>query len=350
MSRLATSDAVTGGWIVCASCHGELTSEPGELRCARCPASYPVTGEGIPLLAVPTGDTGTADVEGFWSALHAAIDAPAAAIVERGELADMMDDLERLFEHRQHLAVLEMPIRSLRGRRVLEIGSGAGAHSALFNHRGAEVVALDLTPDRVVTTARKLDQLEPTSLAVQGDARRLPFSDGWFDIVYSNGVLHHSPDIDRSVSEVYRVLKPGGLAVVMLYARHSFLYKGVLFPVRGVLQGRAWRSRQWLGEATEWMSDRRQTVSNPCTTVFSGREIRRLFHAFAQVRVRKNAFTFDQVPIVGKLAARLAGRWTGVNPAGTLLYGAPWRNETRLELWAGRYVGWGMNIVATKES
>ena len=350
MSRLSTADAVDGGWVVCPTCREGLRAIDEALVCPECAVRYPVTSEGIPLLAAPTDESGTVEVQEFWSALHAAIDAPAAAIVEGGELAGMFDDLERLFAHREHLAVWEMPIDVLAGQRVLEIGSGAGARSALFDHRGAEMVSLDLTPDRVVTTARKLDQLDPPSLAVQGDARQLPFPDGWFDIVYSNGVLHHSPDIERSVAEVHRVLKPGGLAVVMLYARHSFLYQGVLFPVRGVLQGKAWRSRQWLGEATEWMSSKRQTVSNPWTMVFSGREVHRLFHEFARVRLRKNAFTFDQIPLVGKLVGRVVGRWTGLNPAGTLLYGAPWRNETRLELWAGRYVGWGLNIAATKGS
>ena len=186
MSRLSTRDAVAGGWVVCPGCRGGLRSGEVGLACGECGASYPVPSEGIPLLAVPTDESGSAEVQGFWSALHAAIDAPAAAIVESGELAGMFDDLERLFVHREHLAVREMPIDALAGQRVLEIGSGAGAHSALFNHRGAEMVSLDLTPDRVVTTARKLDQLDPLSLAVQGDARRLPFPDGWFDIVYSN--------------------------------------------------------------------------------------------------------------------------------------------------------------------
>jgi len=349
MSRMLAREAAGRGWLVCPGCHGRLAGADGALACAACGATHLVTGDDVPWLAAPDPESGETEVQRFWTALHGAIDGPAAALVERRTLVALLDPLQQLFEHREHLAVREMPIAELAGRRVLEIGSGAGAHSALFNARGAEMVALDLTPDRVVATARKLDQLVPPSLAVQGDARRLPFPDGWFDIVYSNGVLHHSPEIERSVREVHRVLKPGGRAVVMLYARRSFLYQGVLFPIRGVLQGKALRGRRWLGEATEWMSPVRQTVANPWTMVFSGREVRRLFRQFADVRLRKNAFTFEQIPVVGKALGRLAGRWTGVNAAGTLLYGHPWRNETRFEIWAGRYIGWGLNIAATKE-
>jgi ubiquinone/menaquinone biosynthesis C-methylase UbiE/uncharacterized protein YbaR (Trm112 family) len=349
MSRMSTREAIGAGWVVCPSCHGALAQAAAALTCSGCDAVYPVTEDDIPWMATPEPGSDTIEVREFWTALHAAIDGPAAALVQRGELNGLLDRLQELFEHREHLAVREMPIGSLAGRRVLEIGSGGGAHAALFNRRGAEMVALDVTPDRVVATARKLDDGATPSLSLQGDARRLPFPDAWFDIVYSNGVLHHSPDIRASVSEVYRVLKPGGRAVAMLYARHSFLYQGVLFPIRGVLQGKAFGGRQWLGAATEWMSSTRQTVSNPWTTVFSARDVRRLFAQFDTVTLRKNAFTFDQIPVVGKLIGRLAGRWTGLNPAGILLYGSPWRNETRFELWVGRHVGWGLNIAATKE-
>ena len=350
MSRTSTTEAVRQGWVRCPHCRArQSVSDDATLVCTGCGLSYPITGDDIPLLAVPSVEDGTTEVQAFWSALQTEIDRSAVALVERRELVDMLDHLQRLFEHREHLAVREMPVTTLAGLRVLEIGCGAGAHSALFNHRGAEVFALDLTPDRVVATAHKLDLLETPSFCLQGDARELPFPDGLFDIVYSNGVLHHSPDIETSVREVHRVLKPGGRAVIMLYARNSFLYRGVLLPVRGILQGKALRGPQWLGEVTEWMASRRQTVSNPWTTVFSGRQVRELFAQFGELAIRKNSFTLDQVPVVGKVLGRVAGRWTGLNPAGVMLYGTPWRNETRFELWAGHHIGWGLNIAATKE-
>lgn len=134
----------------------------------------------------------------------------------------------------------------------------------------------------------------------------------------------------------------------MLYARNSLLYRGVLLPVRGILQGGIFRDRRWLGHATEWMSEKPQQVKNPWTEVFSGAEARDLFRDFSSVRLRKNAFTFSQIPVVGKLLERATGNVTGYNSAGVLVYDAPWRNETRLELALGRHIGWGLNIVAHK--
>src|SRR6185312_8029573 len=57
------------------------------------------------------------------------------------------------------------------------------------------------------------------------DAERLDFPDNSFDIVYSHGVLHHTPDTAGAIREVHRVLRPGGRALVMLYHRNSYNYR-----------------------------------------------------------------------------------------------------------------------------
>ena len=67
---------------------------------------------------------------------------------------------------------------------------------------------------------------------IQGDAEDLPFADGSFDLVYSHGVLHHTPNTPRTIREVHRVLAPGGRAVIMLYHRVSFNYQVNLRVVR----------------------------------------------------------------------------------------------------------------------
>jgi ubiquinone/menaquinone biosynthesis C-methylase UbiE len=54
-------------------------------------------------------------------------------------------------------------------------------------------------------------------------AENPPFDDDLFDAVYSWGVLHHSPDTQKAVNEVYRILKPGGLAKIMIYNKHSLI-------------------------------------------------------------------------------------------------------------------------------
>ena len=63
-----------------------------------------------------------------------------------------------------------------------------------------------------------------TGRFVHHDAETLPFDDDTFDLVYSNGVLHHTPNTAQAVAEMLRVLKPGGRAIVMVYAENSLQY------------------------------------------------------------------------------------------------------------------------------
>jgi Methylase involved in ubiquinone/menaquinone biosynthesis len=112
-----------------------------------------------------------------------------------------------------------------KGQRTLEIGLGQGADSEQIIRRGAIWSGLDLTPESVerVRLRLALRQL-PFEALEQGSALAIPFNDRTFDIVYSHGVLHHIPDIERAQEEIHRVLKPQGELVVMLYAKWSLNY------------------------------------------------------------------------------------------------------------------------------
>lgn len=119
-----------------------------------------------------------------------------------------------------------------KGLRVLEIGCGCGSEAERFARAGARYTAVDLTNAAVSLTQKRFQLAELEGHFVQGDAENLPFADSSFDLVYSHGVLHHTPDTPRSINEVHRVLAPGGRAVIMLYYRNSFNYKVNLRLVR----------------------------------------------------------------------------------------------------------------------
>src|SRR5688572_31834851 len=114
------------------------------------------------------------------------------------------------------------------GRRVLEIGVGMGAdHLEWAQQRPALLVGMDFTSRALDHTRTRLRLEGCESQLLRADAEHLPFADGSFELVYSWGVLHHSPDTPRAVREVHRVLAPGGTARVMVY-HHSSIVGGLL--------------------------------------------------------------------------------------------------------------------------
>ena len=126
------------------------------------------------------------------------------------------------------------PYDDYRGKKVLEVGCGMGAMAMNWARAGAQMTAVDLTPTAVEQTRRRLELFGLQAEVRQADGRKLPFEDGQFDYVYSWGVLHHSPDLDRSIAELMRVVKPGGGFGVMLYHRHSFLYGYMVRFLEGI--------------------------------------------------------------------------------------------------------------------
>jgi ubiquinone/menaquinone biosynthesis C-methylase UbiE len=290
-------------------------------------------------------------IQAFWHELYQNAYAEDNATLSRDELIRLLSDLDALFRQRRHLAVTEMPVTRLKNADVLEIGSGNGAHSALFAFQyGARMTSVDITPSRVLATSKKLDLLSPGGdhLCLRADAETLPFSGDAFEIVYSNGVLHHTPDTAKAIGEVYRVLKPGGVAVIMLYAKHSFQYWINLVIGHGILRGKLFQRGDWIGRSTEWMAKKPQRIFNPITRVYSVQEIRKLFSNFTNVQVRKNSFQWRLIPGMEPLLEHTLLRGATKFEGGRLVYGFPFRGESAAELWLGRHIGFGLNIIAQK--
>lgn len=344
----------------CPRCHKPVLrhSDNRSLICNACSAGFAADpNSGVVAFSAAHADGSVKnDIQQWWGDLYEQIYRGYDLQLTARTLDEDLDDLDALFRRRKHMAVIEMGGFDLTGKRVLEIGSGAGAHSCLFKRRGADVVAVDLTPARALSTARKLSLARGPgpSVAYQADAESLPFHDETFDIVYSNGVLHHSEDTVRCVAEVRRVLKPGGHAVIMLYARHSANYWLSLLP-RGILFGGIfrWPEAEWIGRITEG-TPRFGSTRNPITRVYSARAMRALFSSFNIESLRKCSFQFDNfaLPRLTQIRDRVLNAM-GHKPhhgGGQLIYGKPFYPETALELALGPWIGWGWTIVVRKPS
>ena len=181
-----------------------------------------------------------------------------------------------------------------RGKRVLEIGVGMGADVARWARAGALVTGVDLT-ERAVTLSGQ--RLAAEGLAAElrvADAENLPFDDGTFDIVYSWGVLHHTPDTAKAMAEATRVLAPGGRLKVMLYHRRSWV--AVAAWARFCLL----RGRPFSGLRAAVAN-----VESPGTQAFTVAEGRAFLVALTDVSVRTALTHWDRAVAPG--LARVAG-------------------------------------------
>jgi ubiquinone/menaquinone biosynthesis C-methylase UbiE len=163
------------------------------------------------------------------------------------------------------------------GKDVLEIGVGMGAdHIEWAKAKPRLLAGIDLTPRAIEHTRKRLDIYGLKSEVRVGDAERLPFEDRSFDLVYSWGVLHHSPDTPKAVDEVFRVLRAGGTARIMIYHKYS-LTGYMLWARYGPLAGRPFRSLNDIYS---------ECLESPGTTAYSTEEARAMFGRFSTVSLR----------------------------------------------------------------
>ena len=328
-----------------------IETELDIFQCKNCNTIYPIDFQsGICSFLLPTvDDTQKKKIRKWWGDLSQQRYSDHANL-NKAELIELLDETEDLFQKRNLLPFCEMP-DDLNNLLVLEIGSGGGGHAAIFSRRGASVVALDITLERAISTAQKLDLISNDSRAYQGDAEALPFRDSSFDIVYSNGVLHHTENSKQAINEIYRVLKPSGKAVLMLYARHSAAFWLNIFP-RGLLTGKIFKlpEPEWIGQLTEG-TPKFGTTKNPFTRVYSQREIKALFSEFELESIRKNSFQFDNIAIPkGTQLRNFILKLCGIQShlGARILYGTDFYPERPIELWLGKFIGFGWNIVVKK--
>jgi ubiquinone/menaquinone biosynthesis C-methylase UbiE len=165
-----------------------------------------------------------------------------------------------------------------RGKKVLEIGVGLGADHQMWAEQGCDLYGIDLTERAINWTQKRFQTFGLVSNLQVGDAENLPFQDLEFDVVYSWGVLLYCPDMYRAISEVHRVLKPGGEAIVMLYHQWSFV--GYMLWLRyALLRLRPWLSLKYIYS---------EYLESKGTQAFTVGEVRDFFREFETVDIDIN--------------------------------------------------------------
>lgn len=223
---------------------------------------------------------------------------------------------------------------------VLEVGCGLGTDGAQFAKAGASYTGIDLTDAAVELAKRRFELFDLPGTFRVADAERLDFPDNSFDLVYSHGVLHHTPDTPAAIREIHRVLRPGGKAEVMLYHRDSYNYRvNISLLRRAGVQLLRWNTgvklahlltgepedslrdhaRQLKTQSEylspeEFLSRNTDGAGNPLARVYTRREARELFKDFKHVELRTYFLNKRWLPVLGPLLPRslesqLAARW-----------------------------------------
>ncbi len=199
-------------FLVCPSCRSDLKLDAsllqdaeileGRLQCSKCRRSYPII-RGVPRFVTDDAYAGSFGHEWNWFSTV---------------------QLDSKNGSRQSEAVLEATTGwtedDYRGKLVLDVGVGAGRFAEIVADKGGEVVGIDLT--HAVDAAFKNIGTRQNVHLIQADLFAMPFRKESFDLAYSIGVLHHTPDPKAAFQRAAEMVKPGGGFAVYLYDRYAF--------------------------------------------------------------------------------------------------------------------------------
>jgi SAM-dependent methyltransferase len=210
------------------------------------------------------------------------------------------------------------------GLRVLDVGCGNGYVLYQYARNGATVAGVDLTRTAVELSRRRFALGGLPGKFHEVDGNNLPFPDNHFDIVCSMGVLHHISNPRPMVDEMFRILKPGGRLIVMLYHRYSWKNL-VLLRLRRLLDPR------YRGKTQQEALNMNDGDACPLALVYSRKEAAALFSRFSQIEFQLTQLSWRQLFMLSPLV-KLAERH--LPPSS--------------ECWPARWLGWNLNIWAVK--
>lgn len=161
-----------------------------------------------------------------------------------------------------------------RGKKVLEIGCGIGTDTVNFARHGALVTAVDLSPQSLQLARQRVEVygLQESVRFYAGSAEELasfvPVES--YDLIYSFGVIHHTPHPERVLQQMQRYARPGTTIKIMVYHQRSWKVLGILL---GYGKGQFWRLKELVAENSE------AQTGCPVTYTYTREEGRRLIES-----------------------------------------------------------------------
>jgi SAM-dependent methyltransferase len=186
-----------------------------------------------------------------------------------------------------------IPLTEMRGKRTLEVGLGYGTVAQKIAEAGAVYSGLDIADGPVKMTNHRLQQIGVPEGAVVGSALQNPFADNTFDYVVAIGCFHHTGNLQLAIDETWRVLKPGGRAVIMVYYAYSYR-RWLLSPMattRHFLTDKfaiGTATKASAAERARYDASTVDGIAAPETAFASGADIKRLATRWTRCTVSRN--------------------------------------------------------------
>lgn len=289
--------------LICPVCRsGDLSESDATLTCGACKAVYPVFG-GIPSMLRPDSAVAAREMDrmDFWDQGWVKRSAALKSIDRDGALR-VRAEYETEMQREGYPSTREVTGENAKDKILCNIGCGGGYEGLLFAGYGCQYIGVDFSANAVRITRDLTKTAGYEISAYQAEAERLPLQDGTIDIVYTNGVLHHTPNTRQAVEEIKRVLKDGGEAFIGLYATNSLMF--FWYRLHAVFRGNFSRAsvQAWLNANTEgeWQTEGR---SNKLTETYTRTEFAELLResGFEHFTFRQTPLQVRHVPILGKI-------------------------------------------------
>jgi ubiquinone/menaquinone biosynthesis C-methylase UbiE/uncharacterized protein YbaR (Trm112 family) len=285
---------------VCPICKTELLLETNQhYTCKPCNSDYPIHNE-VPIFL--TGARDSDEMCKFWdegwknrfkNTDHAFWKEESNEIFK----ARIQKNVDEALERGEHAITETMPINE---KVVLNIGCGTGEAPAFMVLGAKNYIGIDYSYNAAKYSFEAIKKMKGSGITAQANAELLPIKEGSIDIAYSHGVLHHTPETQVALDEMYRVLKYSGKGVVALYSTWSptFLVARLIGTVNSLFSD---KYRNWYEEGEQaWKTGERL---NPWTKTYSLRELKILFSKYAvlELKFRRTGFSWgNALPKLGK--------------------------------------------------
>ncbi|MDP6485576.1 MAG: class I SAM-dependent methyltransferase [Alphaproteobacteria bacterium] len=206
-----------------------------------------------------------------------------------------------------------------KGYRILDAGCGTGVCTRYYSRKGLDVHAIDISQKSVEINKKTLELNNLHATVKKASVEKIPYPNNFFDSIVSVGVIHHTENITKSIEEIYRVLKPGGLAFVSVNYKHILfrlplwhLTKKIIICLTKKTDGRSKLNTIKTPEDLGLVYDGNDC---PISNLYTIKQTRKMFSKFKILEIEPHYFPVRYIKLIpikhGSFLHRIADNYFG---------------------------------------